>query len=402
MQNHPHESSADLQRYLRSLGELLPASVFAKDLEGRYVYVNARFARSAELTGPEDALGKLPRQILDPKRARQAEAEDLRVLRKGQSIINQENFDRRSGSEDRWNLVSKIPVRSADGSVVGMVGMAMDINDRKLAEQAVQSLADELKAQNARLEQDLELARKIQSSLNQSNTAPHPSDKVELAYQVRQCEHLGGDLVKVARTEDGDCVVFVCDVMGHGVQAALVASLLAGQIDRIGEDFTDPGSYLSELNARFTSSTRQFSELMLTTALCLRYRPSRGDCDFASAGHPLPLLYRAASGSAARASHHAGQGQGALGLLKDYTYRSDTIALDPGDIVLLHSDGISESTTPSGQQLGIDWICRHLAKEAKQPAAQIVASLLEALDQETAGALDDDVTALALRPAGLV
>ncbi len=380
--------------FLEAIGELLPASIFAKGADGKYAYYNSVFANSVGINNPYEGLNKTAREVLEPERAHNAEKEDHLVLKEGKSIINRENFDKRIGREDRWSLVSKVPVKNESGEIVGLVGMALDIHARKMAEEKLHALAHELERRNEKLEADLTLARTIQRAmLPNQEEGDEDASGLSIAYRVNHSERLGGDFVNITEPQPGTRLVLICDVMGHGIQAALIAFLLNGLIDSLSREVADPGHFLTALNERFCAITGNTSELTFATALCVSIDALSQTCSYASAGHPLPLVAHPGGAWQEPGKGSEEQGQCALGIVQDAVYETDSFPFEKEATLALFTDGIIESLAESGEEIGQ----RGLVEALRGSAGRSPQSILETVQQNIAKAhiaSQDDVTLL--------
>jgi len=383
--------------YIKALGELIPATVFAKDSHGRYQYVNSLFAQSANLASPGEAIGKLPHEIMPSARAEVAEKEDYRVLKEGTPIVNQENYDMRIGNEHRWNLVSKSPIVDSDGKIMGMIGIALDIDNRKRAEDEARQLAETLKKRNSELEKDLQIAKAIQKLSIGNHNTPSKNSLFEISYSIQQCENLGGDIIKCSETHDGDLILFACDVMGHGVQAGLVSSLIMGLIDQIGREDQEPGQYLTELNKRFIAATGNLDELILANAILMRFSVRNNAIQYANSGYPPFVHHRFEENSTSLSKTEATETNGAIGLLEDTRYETTDASWRSGDLIVLYSDGISEATNADGEILGEKWI-RDLAHKNRDCSSTACKNnILQELERASGSQQQDDVSIIVIR-----
>ncbi|SHG27212.1 PAS domain S-box-containing protein [Flavobacterium fluvii] len=128
---------SDLQRnkfLLESITEGLPDVVFAMDLDGRYLFVNSALAKSANKK-PEELLGKDNRDNFPPEEAKKILEKDLEIMKTGQIQTFEEQLTRPFGKV--VYLTTKGPIKDAEGKTVGMFGIARDITDRKIGEEAL-------------------------------------------------------------------------------------------------------------------------------------------------------------------------------------------------------------------------------------------------------------------------
>ena len=122
---------------LRSLIEILPVSVYAKDVEGKKTMANIVDVRTTGYCSEEEIIGKTDYDLFPREVADQFSAHDRAVIERGAPILNHEEYYLRSDGQMRWLVTSKVPLLNADGSIVGLVGVGLDITERKAAEELV-------------------------------------------------------------------------------------------------------------------------------------------------------------------------------------------------------------------------------------------------------------------------
>lgn len=240
-------------------------------------------------------------------------------------------------------------------------------------------LADtEKKARQA--EEELAIAASIHSGL-MSITLPR-LDYAELRARSLPCHAIGGDFYDAIVLDDCLCIV-IADVSGKGVPASIVAATLQGIIHALmltGESLPET----ADLVNRFLC-TRQVGKY--ATMILLKIFPS-GCVEFMNCGHVPPLLI-AASGT-----RYMEDANLIVGMISEATYSSSRFTLQPGDRILLTTDGITEIEDKAGQQLGIDG----LAQLAWLPTLD---ALLEHLTRlQASREAQDDWTLLDIRYTG--
>jgi PAS domain S-box-containing protein len=145
-QRHRAEQALATERgQLQTLIDHLPDSIYFKDAAGRYVLDNRAHLRFVGAAGPEDVLGKTVFDLFPPEMAARFAADDQAILRGGQPLIGREEPIVNRAGELRWLSTMKIPLRDAQGQVVGLVCMSRDITGHKLA-------ADEIRHMTAFLD----------------------------------------------------------------------------------------------------------------------------------------------------------------------------------------------------------------------------------------------------------
>ncbi len=135
--------------------------------------------------------------------------------------------------------------------------------------------------------------------------------------------------------------MFICDVTGHGIRAALVTAMIRALAEELKPLAREPGMFLRKLNSDLCSILKATGSPMLTTAFYLVADWTTGVMRFANAGHPKPLLVRRAADRVEPLAA-AGRSQPALGLFDDPAYQTTETKIAPGDLVMLFTDGLFE------------------------------------------------------------
>lgn len=141
-QRRAEEALARERNLLRTLLDLLPVAVYAKDREGRKILANPVEARLMGLDSLQEALGKTDYDVYPKELADKFVQDDDQVLRRGEPVLNREQPLRLGDGTVRWFLVSKVPLRDSWGRIEGLVGVSVDVTDHR---QAIQQLKETLK-----------------------------------------------------------------------------------------------------------------------------------------------------------------------------------------------------------------------------------------------------------------
>lgn len=145
---HFEEALEQERTLLRTLIDNLPALIFFKDTEGRYILNNLPHLRVLGVRRQEDVLGKTAFDFNPPELAKHYHDDEMNVIQTGIGLFEREELAlHRDTGEQRWHLTSKIPLKDSKGKVTGMVGISRDITERKRAEEERERLIKEL--QNA-------------------------------------------------------------------------------------------------------------------------------------------------------------------------------------------------------------------------------------------------------------
>lgn len=130
---------------LRTLIDNLPDMIFFKDVDGKYILNNVAHLKSIGAKNQEEVLGKTTFDFNPPELAKKYHEDEMRIVRTGEPILNEiEQALHKDTGEMRWHQTSKIPIKNDAGQIIGIVGIAHDITEAKLAEEERERLINEL------------------------------------------------------------------------------------------------------------------------------------------------------------------------------------------------------------------------------------------------------------------
>ena len=229
--------------------------------------------------------------------------------------------------------------------------------ERELSEKnrMVSDTLGELQRIHDAIDRDLVQARKIQESLVPEFHRKFGSSSVSL--MLKPCGHIGGDLVGMFSPGVNRLGFYNIDVSGHGITSAMMTARLGGYLSSKYFDqnvamekrfnrfhaLRQPQDVAGLLNARLVADTG--IEEYFTMAYCIADLRS-GHVKMVQAGHPHPLVLRR-DGS----TEFVGEGGVPIGLIPDIPFSQVDVQLQPGDRMLLYSDGITEARLESGEML---------------------------------------------------
>lgn len=271
---------------------------------------------------------------------------------------------------------------------------------------AQKRLADQVAAFHRQREEDLAMARQLQQSLLPAAfprfpaAAPPEQSALRFEFRFRPAAELAGDFFTVLPLSDQAAGVFICDVMGHGIRSALVTAMLRALVDELAPRLREPGDFLVELNRRLNAMLRPVDAPLFATAFYLVADSATGEARYANAGHPRPLHLRPAAGELRRLRVRPRSGP-ALGLAANAEYTTTTCALEPGDQVVLFTDGLFEVLSTGGEEdFGQARLEAVATAHLGQPASAVLDALLAAVQAFSGGAgFADDVCLLSLEVA---
>jgi sigma-B regulation protein RsbU (phosphoserine phosphatase) len=251
---HQAEQIARENKMLRAVLDSMTDSIAIKDLKGLYIFDNSSHCRFLGVTNTSDVVGKTLFDFLPASTAEKFHADDLRVLSSGEAVIRSADEAIDSAGNKIWLSVTKVPLRDENGELIGLVSTTHDITARKKAEEQLARYAAELREKNALLEEDLETARELQNALLPQHYPRFPSSAspeasaLRFHHFFRPSSVVGGDFFQILQISDSVAGVLICDVMGHGVRAALVAAILRALVEEFRSRATEPARFLQALN----------------------------------------------------------------------------------------------------------------------------------------------------------
>ena len=237
-----------------------------------------------------------------------------------------------------------------------------------------------IRHKNEQMETDLRMATELQQALMPNAYPSFPSESKGVAalrfyHRYQPASMMGGDFFHIARLSDGTAGICICDVMGHGVRAALITAMLRALIETHAAEVADPGRFLTELNNEFTRIMKQTGTLVFATVLyCVINIRERG-ARFARAGHPAPLRVRRTAGEVQMVASGEGSSGPAMGLIPNARFNTTQAELAPGDFLLFFTDGVVEVENKAGSDFGIEGLRQSIRSNLDQPTE----SLLEAI-----------------------
>lgn len=385
----------DERNLLRSVIDNVPDSIFVKDAEGRYLLGNLAHAQQLGIGSPEEIVGRTSFDFFAPKIAQGFAADDASVMASGKAIVNRREFVG-DGRALKWLSTTKVPLRDGRGRIIGIVGVGRDITARKEADEKLARYAEELREKSAEIEDDLQMAREVQQAFlpQQFPSFPHSAsgDESALRFVSRYLPTmtLGGDFFHVISLSDTRAGVFICDVMGHGVRAALVTAIQRTLVEELHELADRPGEFLTQMNASLLSILRRTNSPLFASAFYLVADLAAGTLSYANAGHPRPLHLRRGPGTVEALAH--GKPGPALGVFEDSVYAAHETQLAACDLVVLFTDGLYEVENAQGELFDFALLKEVLKTGVQQPAEILFTEMLEAVRGFSAtGGFSDDV-----------
>src|SRR5690242_21140781 len=241
----------------------------------------------------------------------------------------------------------------------------------------------EARLERERLERELALASEIQQRFQP--TAPPHVEGYELQGISFPCYEIGGDYYDFIEREDGRLVIALGDVSGKGTAAALLMSSLHAAIHAQSASHDSLVATISAVN-RYLADNIPANRFV--TLFYAELDPVTGSLSFLNAGHNPPLIVHSAGTVEQLAS-----GGLPLGIKRDAEYREGRTQMQPGDVLVIYSDGVTEAVSPTGEEFGATRLYEVVARNVNASAAGIrdrIESSLTKFAQGTSAA--DDIT----------
>lgn len=244
----------------------------------------------------------------------------------------------------------------------------------------------------ARLQQDLDAARRIQRSLLPQELPVIPG--YALAFRSDTCYEVGGDYLDIVTQPDGSLLIVVADVAGKGLASAIMATSFRAALRGIAAT----GVPLAELATRMNQhhwTEGEEARRRYVTAIFMRMNPEANEIEVVNAGHNPGFLVEPGSGGAAAAHEFVAAGT-PLGLLPGMTYVSERRRFAPGARLLFYTDGLTE-VFRGDEEFGPERLLNEFSTCQDHKADVILDALWTAIKAfAEGGPQSDDMTALAL------
>jgi len=268
-------------------------------------------------------------------------------------------------------------------------------DDREFAETLARQAATALESarlhrlsmEKQRQDHELQLAREIQRSLLPARDPEVPG--FEVAAESRSCYEVGGDSYDWIQLGDGRLALVIADVSGKGTPASLLMASVQASIHALAGT-ADPADVIARVN-RFLYARTQTNRYV--TLFYGELDTASRRLAYVNAGH-IPPYCVTSDGTVRRLSG----GGLALGLVDRAAYEVGQVRLEPGDVVAMVTDGVTEANSPDGREFGDEQVCEALRTLRGDGASSILEGLVAAVNTWTGAASpSDDLTALVLK-----
>jgi sigma-B regulation protein RsbU (phosphoserine phosphatase) len=242
--------------------------------------------------------------------------------------------------------------------------------------------AQATKRSDARQKREFEEARLIQRGLLPTTTPQLAG--LRLASSWQPANGVGGDCFDMLTFGTGAMGVYIADVAGKGVPAALLMSNLQAAVRAFAQEGAAPGSVCTSVNRLLC---RNMASGRFVTFCYTRIDIAAGKLTYANAGHNPPLLVRANG-----AIDLLSPGGTVLGVFAESTYEQGDFALRAGDRLILYTDGITEGRNAAGDEFGEEGLSASASRHRALGADDMLAAMLKDIEAFNGGVYEDDAT----------
>lgn len=257
------------------------------------------------------------------------------------------------------------------------------------AYEELNSTYEALKKKDLEISKDLELARRVQTSILPDDTTKYPF--LDFSFKYIPMSTIGGDIYDIVELKENYVRIFLADATGHGVQAALVTMILKTEYEKLKYN-ESPGVIFDKFNNILLEN---YSSIYLCfTGVIIDIDYSAGKMYFSSAGHPDQLLY---IGNELLSINSPGK---ILGVVPDAKYKTIQFDVLPGDKIFIYTDGLFEQFNSFGEEFGEQHLKNEIQKLVNLDVDSIIANIINKLDSFANHTLNessnDDITLIAI------
>ena len=348
------------------------------------IYVNRAFT---EMTGyaHDEVVGRNCRFLQGADTGTSA-AKTIRQAIAAQQSCRVEILNYRKDGTAFWNQLSITPVRDDEGQTTHFIGIQSDITRRRDAE-------DSLRAVNDQLKRDLQAAAKVQQAQLPKDLPD--IDGFQFAWRYRPCQELAGDTLNILQLDSTHVAVYVLDVCGHGVRAALHSFALSQDLRprEGGPVLNFPEQVLPRLNLKYPM---EMETGMFFTILYGVLDTQTSEFTYAAAGHPGPALMKKGQPPKIIETHSY-----PVGVRTDAEYTAKTIRLEAGDRLILYTDGVVEALSSRDIPFGEERFLKTLVRNRADPIDGCLDGVMKSMENWACHvSLRDDLSLIGIEAQG--
>lgn len=391
-----------------TLMENIPDAIYFKDRDSRFMSVNRALVERFGCQHASELIGSTDLELFSTEHAQIAYNDEQEIITTGVPIVNLEEKETWRDGHETWVSTTKMALRdpAQPGQIIGTFGISRDITERKQAQNKLAKFAEELRQRNAALEEELAMARELQTALLPQRFPHFPRHAPESTPSSVRFYHffqpsaaVSGDFFDVFEVGENIAGLFMCDVMGHGVRAALVAAIVRTLVGGLRNSWDDPAKFLTELNQLLWAALPHSDTPLFASASYVVADVDRREVRSANAGHPKPVhIHRESLHEAPSPPEALDLRAGpALGLFESARYENSLTKLAAHDLVLLFTDGLFEVEGSDGELYDYSKLIRDVARRRDLPTAELCRSIVDEIQGFSADReFTDDVCLVAM------
>ncbi len=388
---------------LNQLLDNITDRIYFKDLESRFILLNqACFERHGWKPG-DVIIGKTDFDVFTREHAEQAYADEQKIIETDKPLYGIEEKETWPDGSETWVSTTKMPLRDEEGAIIGTFGISRDITEHKLNELKLEKYARKLAQINKQMEDDLHMAANLQQAFLPQfyPTFAEFADGrcVQFFHRYIASTQVSGDLCAIHKLNDTEAGMLIFDVMGHGVRAALITAIVHTMIGDPMRRNLSPGDFFSEMNRQLRPVFKSQDAFIFVTASYLILNTDTGLLRGASAGHTTPFITHSKTPLQAESLQAIEHVNGpALAVVENFEYKTFQMQLDPGDAILMYTDGILEEPNGENEEFGMERMQETLNRQPENHPEKLCNALVDAVNDFRANAqLNDDLCLLAFR-----
>lgn len=367
--------------------------IYFKDKKSRFLAVSDYLVKQVNKASPAEVIGLNDYDFYDQVHADEAYSDEMRLVDGQLSEINKEERVNGDTDDEMWVATRKLPLFTKSHRIAGSFGLSRDITREK-------ELYDKLEQNHERMQSELLLAKNLQSKLMQQKLPQLLKEDGSVAVSISSkyipSFHLSGDFYSVNQTADGGIALFIADVMGHGVRAAMVTAMIQTAVQELSEYAHQPAEFIKQLNNTMVQTIKPSGQLLFTTGAYCYLNVEEKRLTYVQAGAKHGILVPVDQHTMSRSFRKDTVGP-ALGLVKDVDYQENEIALEENDEILLYTDGIIEAAMGDeefSERRLLDFLAEHRDEQLDDMMNALINSVQNFTDSKQ---LDDDVCLVSLR-----
>lgn len=382
---------ASPKRLFESLMEQTADRIYIKDRKSRFVAVSQTLADIHGYSNRSELEGVTDFDLFSNEHAQQAFDDEQRIIKTGKSMINVVEKETWPDGSIRWVMSSKAPLKLQSGKLVGILGITRDITNEKLAQERLAQSEQQLREQNEIMRSDYESAHKVQSVMIPGRI---PESKyITIAYLWKPMAGVGGDILNFPKNPNNRLLFYLGDVCGHGATAAFYTVLLKYLTAHEAEVYEeDPTKFLDAINREITGHLKAGFITGMAGHFSRRAEDGSRTLYLSNCGHPLNLVYRAATRTIESITLPTGMVMGLPGSRASETFK---VKLQQGDRFYTYTDGILEATNAIEEEFSREGLEQSLLENADKPLQETMDILYRTVAEFTGQPTQqDDITLL--------